>query len=241
VLRTGPFVLISIAGLAIGLGAALLITLYVHDELGYERWLEGSDRIHLISVRSPAGGMTDASPSNVRQWLESEHPQFEVVTRLAASGGFFQRDEHEFSEQVFWADANFFDVFRFPAVAGDLKGALAQPDSSCSLAAMPKYFGRPDPSAKRWFLDARTMTVTAVSSTVEYTFRVDVLAAVSAYSPITERDLIPMTVVRAKSGVPYLAGSRPAVDRAVAASGRCGSALRQGAGGSRAKSGRCRA
>ena len=31
--RAGPFVLISIVGLAIGLGAALLIGLYVHDEL----------------------------------------------------------------------------------------------------------------------------------------------------------------------------------------------------------------
>lgn len=127
--RAGPFVLISIVGLAIGLGAALLIALYVHDELGYERWLPDSDRVYLISVRSPAGGMTDASPSNIRQWIASDYPQFDIVTRLTASAGFFKRDEHEFNEQIFWADPNFFDMFRFPVVAGTLKGALDKPDS----------------------------------------------------------------------------------------------------------------
>ena len=87
--RAGPFVLISIVGLAVGLGTALLIALYVHDELGYERWLPDSDRVYLISVRSPAGGMTDASPSNVRDWLESDFPQFEIVTRTLPASGFF--------------------------------------------------------------------------------------------------------------------------------------------------------
>jgi putative ABC transport system permease protein len=204
VLRAGPFVLISIAGLAIGLSAALLIALYVHDELGYERWLPDSDRVYLISVRSPAGGMTDSSPSNVSQWIESDYPQFEVVTRLAASAGFFKRDEHEFSEQVFWADPNFFEVFRFPVVAGDLKGALDRPDALVlTRRHAEKYFGRPDPLGETMVLDGKhAMTVTAVIEDLPSNthFEVDVLAAgVSAYSPITEQDLIPMTVVGAKS------------------------------------------
>jgi putative ABC transport system permease protein len=127
--RAGPFALISIVGLAIGLGAALLIALYVHDELTYEHWLPDSDRVYLISVRSPAGGMTDASPSDVRHWLESDYPQFEVVTRTMPTSGFFKRDEHEFNQVIFWADPNFFDVFRFPVVAGDLKNAVGKPDS----------------------------------------------------------------------------------------------------------------
>lgn len=201
--RAGPFVLISIVGLAIGLGAALLIALYVHDELGYERWLPDSDRVHLISVRSPAGGMNGSSPSNAGQWIASDYPQFEVVTRLTQSGGFFKRDEHEFSEQVYWAEPNFFEVFQFPVVAGTLKGALGQPDTLVlTRRHAEKYFGRSDPLGQTMVLDGKhALTVTAVIEDLRSNthFAMDVIAAgVSAYSPITEQDLIPMTVVGAK-------------------------------------------
>ena len=179
--RAGPFVAVSIVGLAIGLGAALLIALYVHDELGYERWLPDSDRVHLISVRSPAGGMTDGSPSNVGQWIASDYPQFEVVTRLTPSGGFFKRDEHEFSEQVFWADPNFFDVFQFPVVAGTLKGALDKPDTLVlTRRHAEKYFGRSDPLGQTMVLDGKhAMTVTAVIEDLPSNthFAMDVIAA----------------------------------------------------------------
>src|ERR1041385_3644160 len=106
--RAGPFVLISIVGLAIGLGAALLIGLYVHDELSYERWLPDSDRVYLISVRSPDGSMTDNSPSDVGHWAAADYPQFEAVTRLWQQGSFFKRDEHEFSEVFTWAESSVF-------------------------------------------------------------------------------------------------------------------------------------
>jgi putative ABC transport system permease protein len=201
--RAGPFVLISIAGLAIGLGAALLIALYVHDELGYERWLPDSDRVYLISVRSPAGGMTDGSPSNVGQWIASDYPQFEAVTRLTSSGGVFKRDEHEFREQVVWADPNFFDLFQFPVVAGTLEGALDNPDALVlTRRHAQKYFGRPDPLGQTMVLDGKhALTVTAVIEDLPSNthFAFDVLASgVSSYSPITEQDLIAMTVVGAK-------------------------------------------
>ena len=202
--RAGPFVSISIVGLAIGLGAALLIALYVHDELGYDGWLPNSERIHLISVRSPAGGMTDYGPSDVRGWLTSEFPQLEVVTRLTQSAGFIKRDEHEFNEQVYWADPNFFDVFPFPLVAGSLEGALAQPDTVViSRRHAQKYFGRPDPLGETLLLNGtQPMAVTAVIEDLPSNthFAIDVLAAgVSASSPVTAQDLVPMTVVGSKA------------------------------------------
>jgi putative ABC transport system permease protein len=202
--RAGPFVAVSIVGLAIGLGAALLIALYVHDELGYERWLPESDRVHLISVRSPAGGMTDASPSNVGQWIASDFPQFEIVTRLTASSGFFKRDEHEFSELVYWADPNFFEVFQFPVVAGTLNGALDEPDTLVlTRRHAEKYFGRSDPLGQTLVLDgSHAMTVTAVIEDLPSNthLTMDLIASgVSSSSPIAEQDLIAMTVVGAKS------------------------------------------
>src|SRR6476646_327983 len=198
--RAGPFVLISIVGLAIGLGAALLIGLYVHDELSYEHWLPDSDRVYLISVRSPDGSMNDSSPSDVGNWIKADFPQFEAVTRLARSGTFFKRDEHEFSEAITWADSNVFEVLRFPVVAGTLKGALDEPETLVITQRFAeKYFGRPDPIGETLLLEGkRPMKVTAVLENLPSNttlFGVEVIAAGhSAESPIVVQDARPMTV-----------------------------------------------
>ena len=180
--RAGPFVLISIGGLAIGLAAALLIGLYVRDELNYERWLPDSDRVYLISVRSPDGSMNDSSPSDVGNWLKADYPQFEAVTRLIRSGVFFKRDEHEFSEVITWADSNVFEVLRFGVVAGTLEGALDEPETLVLTRRFAeKYFGRPDPIGETLLLDGkRPMKVTAVIENLPSSttlFGMDVIAA----------------------------------------------------------------
>ncbi|HZF29616.1 MAG TPA: ABC transporter permease [Gammaproteobacteria bacterium] len=202
--RAGPFVFISIAGLAIGLGAALLIGLYVEDELSYERWLPDSDRVYLISVRSPDGSMSYGSPSDVGRWVAADFPQFEAVTRLGRTSTFFKREEHEFTEQVVWADPNVFGVLEFPVVAGTLEGALGEPDTLVLTRRLAeKYFGRPDPLGETLALEgARPMKITAVIEDLPSNTQlsIDVLAsAVSGHSPTVAQDARPMTVVGAKS------------------------------------------
>jgi len=202
--RAGPFVLISIVGLAIGLGAALLIALYVHDELSYERWLPDSDRVYLISVRSPDGSMTDGSPSDVGPWIASDFPQFGAVTRLWRQQSFFKRDGHEFSETFTWADSSVFDVLHFPVVAGALKGALDEPETLVLTRRLAeKYFGRSDPIGETLMFEGkRPMKITAVIENVPSNthLSIDLLAAGHAEgSPIVEQDGRPMTVVGAKS------------------------------------------
>jgi putative ABC transport system permease protein len=125
------------------------------------------------------------------------------IVLLLADGGFFKVDEHEFNEQIFWVDPNFFEVFRFPVVAGNLRGALDNPDTLVlTRRQAEKYFGRPDPLGETLVLDGKhAMTVTAVIEDLPSNthFEMDVLAAgVSAHSPIADQDLIPMTVVGAK-------------------------------------------
>ena len=202
--RAGPFVLISIVGLAIGLGAALLIALYVRDELSYDRWLPNNDRIYLISVRWPDGSMNDSSPSDVGHWIASDYPQFEAVTRLVRDGTFFKRDDHDFNELISWADRNVFDVLRFPVVAGTLAGALDEPETIVITRRMAeKYFGRSNAIGETLLMRGQTpLKVTAVIENLPSNTTlsgVDALAAGhSAESPIVRQDALPMTVVGAK-------------------------------------------
>ncbi len=202
--RAGPFVLISIVGLAIGLGAALLIGLYVHDELSYERWLPGSDRVYLISVRYPDGRMTDGSPSDLGHWITSDFPQFEAVTRLWRQQSFFKRDERDFSETFMWADSSVFDVLHFPVVAGTLEGALDEPETLVLTRRLAeKYFSRPDPIGETLLFEGkRPMKVTAVieNPPSNTNLTIDLLVAGhSTDSPIVDQDARPMTVVGSKS------------------------------------------
>jgi putative ABC transport system permease protein len=201
--QSGLYVAVSIAGLALGLGAALLVGIYVRDELSYDRWLPNSERLYQISVRSPAGGMTSSGPSDIGKWVAADYPQFEVVTRLFPGGGFLGQGDREFNETITWADANVFDVFAFPVVGGTLDGALDRPDTLVlTRETAEKYFGRADVVGETLVLnDAHPMEVTAVienlpSNTHLY---IDVLAAAhSTYSPAAEQDLIPLTIVGAK-------------------------------------------
>ena len=47
---------ITIAGLAIAFAAAILIGLYVRDEMSFDRWFPGDERIFLVNYSSPASG-----------------------------------------------------------------------------------------------------------------------------------------------------------------------------------------
>jgi putative ABC transport system permease protein len=47
--RNRLFAAITIAGLAVGFAAALLIALYVRDELTYDHWIPGHERIYRVA------------------------------------------------------------------------------------------------------------------------------------------------------------------------------------------------
>jgi putative ABC transport system permease protein len=200
--RAGLYVFVSIAGLALGLGAALLIGIYVHDELSYDRWLPNSDRLYQISVRSPAGGMTDSGPSDIGKWVATDFPEFEAVTRLFRGGALFKKNDFEFNESITWADANVFAVFQLPVVAGTLDGALEQPDTLVlTRETAERYFGRAEVVGETLTVDEHLMTVTAVIEDLPSNTHLDLHAlgaAHSTYSPAAQQDLTPLTIVGAK-------------------------------------------
>jgi putative ABC transport system permease protein len=200
--HAGPYVLISVAGLALGIGAALLIAIYVDDELGYDRWLPNHDRIYLISVRSPDGSMTDGGPSDVGRWVADEFPQFEAVTRLAPGGGPVKHDGREVEESIAWADPNVFRVLELAVVAGTLEGALDEPNTLVLTRRLAdKYFGRPNPLGETLVVDEVSFIVTAVIEDLptNTSLELDAIAAGhSTKSPLAAQDRIPMTVVGAK-------------------------------------------
>lgn len=205
VARHRVYAAISILGLALGFGAAALIALYIHDELTYERWLPNNDRIYRVSASTAQVGESCCGTSDIGLWLANDYPeQLEAVTRLFPSPRvFLKRGDVELGEQIVWADANVFDVFRFPVVRGRLDTALERPDGLVlTRTAAKRYFGDDDPIGQTLLYNgAEPMVVNAVIEDLPSNthLTINVLASARAsFSPAAEQDRNPMVTFGGK-------------------------------------------
>jgi putative ABC transport system permease protein len=206
--HTKLYTAISVTGLAIAFGATALIGLYVNNELRFDRWLPNHDHIYQVSTVQVNGVTSGVVPSDVGQWLASDYPQLEAVTRLFRATAFFapaDRPDRKFNEQITWADANIFEVFRFPAAAGSLDGALTQPDSLVlTRRVAEKYFGAAGAAVGETLLlnGMQSMVVTAVIENLPSNTHLSYLTVIGAghaeYSPSALQDRTPMPVTGAK-------------------------------------------
>lgn len=148
--RNRVFSAINIVGLAIGLATCLLISLFVLDELSYDRFHSKADRIVRVVFRGTVQGgkMNEAHvmPS-VARTLKADYPEVQDATRLRVGGmPRFVVGEKMFNEErMAFVDSNFFQVFTFPLVQGDPKTALTQPNTVVlTQSTALKLFGRED-------------------------------------------------------------------------------------------------
>jgi putative ABC transport system permease protein len=96
--------------------------------------------------------------------LKLTYPEVEAVTRIDDQRLVLAHGDVRAKERLYWADTNFFDLFPFPVVAGDLASALARPDGIVLTRAMSrKYFGRDDAVGETLVIEPMTpMIVRAV-------------------------------------------------------------------------------
>jgi putative ABC transport system permease protein len=150
-IRNKTFSIINIVGLAIGLACFVMISLYVLDELSYDRFNVNADRIYRINsdIRF-GGGELHASVSSdmTGQLLKKDYPQVEQYTRIYNSSGYKlikKGDSYIKEPNVANVDSTFFDVFTFPAIAGDTRTALNDPNTVIvTESTAKKYFGTTD-------------------------------------------------------------------------------------------------
>ncbi len=145
---------INIFGLAIGIAACLIISLFVQDELSYDRFNEKADRIARIVFKANInGGKINESfvMPPTAQALKNDYPEVQQATRLRNFGTprILVNDKFYNEGKLALVDANFFEVFTIPFLKGDAKTALTQPYCLVlSKALAEKYFGNEDPIGK---------------------------------------------------------------------------------------------
>ncbi len=153
------YTLINVLGLAIGIGACMLILLYVQDELRYDNFHENGDKIIRIIDHWTADGITEqlaVVPFPAGKTLQMEHPEIvENVVRMYRPSSWGNQvvvryEDKSFVEPgVMFADPTFFDIFSFDVLQGSA-AALASPNGVLITQTMAeKYFGNDNPLGKR--------------------------------------------------------------------------------------------
>ena len=145
---------INITGLAVGMACCLLITLWVLDELSYDRFHENATTLYRVEENQHYSGRlfhVNVTPYPIAPAMVEEFPEIRDASRYVWSGGrlFRYGEKSVFENAVMAVDPSFLDMFTFPLVKGNKESALLSPDSILISRDMAvKYFGSEDPMGK---------------------------------------------------------------------------------------------
>ena len=159
---------VNIFGLAVGLTCVLLISLYVVDELSFDRFHKKSGNIYRVVENQYYAGQpvfpVAVTPGPLAPKLKEEYPEIINATRMMYNNSMFEVDEKKFVEIGAYVDNSFFQIFSFPIVTGDPETALNKVDAIVINQTLAnKYFGDEDPIGKTIKVNGNsTLEITAV-------------------------------------------------------------------------------
>jgi len=167
--RNKAFSAINIAGLAIGMASAILILLWIQNEISYDQFHEKKDRIYEAWNRAHFSGKLqcwNTTPKVLARTLERDIPEVEQATRVNWSRNFlFSVGEKRLTVQGNMVDSNFLQMFSFPLLKGNSKLALMDMHSIVLTEKLAqKIFGNEDPMGKVIKIDNKdNFTVTGIA------------------------------------------------------------------------------
>lgn len=158
--RQRQYSLINITSLGVGMTCCIFITLYVRDEISFDLYHSGSDRIfRIIRAETNTDGQSEQQSRTVKAVaysLRRELPEVESAAtiyqlpQLVVANG----DNDFYETGIYETDSNFFQVFDFPFVKGSAGEVLKTPKSVVITESMwHKYFGSEDPIGKPLRID----------------------------------------------------------------------------------------
>src|SRR5450432_2974368 len=128
VLRNKGFSAINITGLAVGMAAAILILLWIQDELSYDNFHTNRDRIYEVWNRVPMDGKISSWNSvsaPAARALEKDVPEVERAVRVSWDSKFLMSvADKKIIKTGYIVDTGFLQMFSFPMLKGNPSTAL---------------------------------------------------------------------------------------------------------------------
>lgn len=140
--------LINILGLSVGVAVCLIISLFVINEISYDRHFANADRIYRVHADIIFGGNhwdMVLAPAPMAEVLPEEFPEVEAAVHFRNNGSYLVKKPNENEnikeDGVIWAGRDFFKVFDIRVLSGNKTDALTEPNTmAISKKAAEKYF-----------------------------------------------------------------------------------------------------
>lgn len=167
--KNKAFSFINIAGLAIGMAAALLIIQYVTFELSFDDFHAKKDRVFRVtqdrfehgklSTQWAGGAFAEGNS------FKNNFPEVEDYVKVVGNGPLLavNNDTRLTLEKTYFASQSFFNLFSYPLISGDPKTALRDVNSAVITETVAKkLFGTTDVVGKTFKFDLNVLKVTGV-------------------------------------------------------------------------------
>ncbi|MBV4359505.1 ABC transporter permease [Pinibacter aurantiacus] len=167
-LKRKGFTIINISGLAIGMASAILILLWVQNEVSRDRFHEKGDRIYRAYNKSIFDNKLQCwstTPKILAPTIQKDYPEVEEVTRVHWGANLlFSLGDKRLNVRGTMVDSGFLHMFSLPLVKGNPDKALSNTYSIIVTEKLAKkLFSDEDPMNKVVKIDNRdNFTVTAV-------------------------------------------------------------------------------
>jgi putative ABC transport system permease protein len=144
---------INIVGLSLGLACAMLIILYVRDEVSYDAFHAKGSQIYRVDRQliRPDGSINESGYTGYFQGprFAAQVPEVQGFVRLQQGQVDIKTGSEIQSQSISLVDSNFFSVFSFPLLHGDPATCLQSPDGVVITEDIAKrQFGTTDAVGK---------------------------------------------------------------------------------------------
>ncbi len=152
-LRRHPFyAFVNIFGLSLGIACCILIALFIRDEWSYDKFHADADRIYRVALHETYEDhefLNVVTPYRFEGMFEDNFPEVEAAVQLMKITARVQKDMVQANDDVYLADADFFEMFDFPLIAGEATDVLSEINNLVlTETAAHQWFGDENPMGK---------------------------------------------------------------------------------------------
>ncbi|MEO9485761.1 MAG: FtsX-like permease family protein [Ekhidna sp.] len=180
IVRNKAFSAIEIGGFAVGIAACILISLYVSDQVGYDKHYTNKDRIYrLVNQWSDEGevGRWSNVHGPLKEVLEDNIPEMELVARTVlwgwGDGGAnnIRKSEapyNHYEEGFFYADPELLEILEISLIYGRRETALSEPNSMViSKSKADVFYPNEDPVGRLMVLNDNPESTYVIGGVME--------------------------------------------------------------------------
>jgi putative ABC transport system permease protein len=160
---------INICGFSVSLAICILITLFIRDEVSFDKHFPDGDKVYRIAGNYSQGGAERVASAQtsylVKPLIENDIDGLESITRVDFPYDMVtvNGDKQYTEAAMVFADSTFFDVFKIPFLKGDVATALDRPENVVlDQTTAIKYFGTDDVLEKTVDLRGKQFVITGV-------------------------------------------------------------------------------